>query len=107
MFNVRGAFDGESDSHVMQLVDVVTMVQFESEQKMVQVNQCLLDTDNTNAEFLLQPHQLRDYGVIVNDVSRTHLGPGGELGKQSITVGETTYPLSFDGCLVIKLRTTS
>ena len=97
MFNVRGAFDGESDSHVMQLVDVVTMVQFESEQKMVQVNQCLLDTDKTNAEFLLQPHQLRDYGVIVNDVSRTHLGPGGELGKQSITVGETTYPLSFDG----------
>ena len=56
MFSVRGAFDGDSKAHIMQLVDVVTWVQFENKRIMIKVNQCLLDTDGESIEFLLQPH---------------------------------------------------
>ena len=36
------------------------------------MNQCLLDSTAGQTESLLQPHQARAYGVIVNDVAKTH-----------------------------------
>lgn len=97
MYSVRGAFDSDSKARIMRIVDVATWVQFDDEKVMMRVNQCLLDTDEESDEFLLQPHQLRDHGVVVDDVSTKHLGPNGEYGKQSIVAGNVTYPLKFDG----------
>ena len=48
-------------------------------------------------KFLLQPHQLRDNRIIVNDASRAHLDSNGGQGKHSIIVEGVLYALSFDG----------
>ena len=37
------------------------------------INQALLDLNPANLESLLQPHQARAYGVVVNDVASRHL----------------------------------
>ena len=39
---------------------------------LIELNQCLLDLSN-QSESLLQPHQARAYGVIVNEVAKRHL----------------------------------
>ena len=51
-----------------------TLVILEDEQKVIlKLNQCLCNSDPHATEALLQPHQVRHHGVIVDDVSRKHI----------------------------------
>lgn len=61
------------------------------------VNQCLVDTDPNQTETLLQPHQLRAHGVLLDDVPPCHLRIDGTPGTLRLKVGETEVPLYFDG----------
>ena len=60
-------------------------------------NQCLCDSDPHAIEALLQPHQVRHHGVVVDDVSRRHSSITGDLGTQCMKINEKTLPLMFDG----------
>ena len=57
----------------------------------------LLDLDVEKHESLLQPHQDRVFGIVVDDVSRRHIGKDDKSGGQCICVGTDTLPLHFDG----------
>ena len=61
------------------------------------INQALLDNDPTQIEALLQPHQVRAFGVIVDNLASRRLNPSGSPGTQCIKVGDRTSPMSFDG----------
>ena len=62
------------------------------------ISQALLDLNPASFESLLQPHQARAYGVVVNDVSGRHLATDKNKGCQNLVVGEKSLPLYFDGC---------
>ena len=61
------------------------------------INNCLLDISTTQVESLLQPHQARAFGVVVNDVAQRHPAMDGKQGSQCISIGADTLPLHFDG----------
>ena len=92
----------------LELVDdAYTLATLEDSRKVVfKINQCLCDTDPLATEALLQPHQVRHHGVIIDDVSRKHLSITGEPGTQCMKINEHTLPFMFDGykiyCLISK-----
>ena len=57
----------------------------------------MLDTDPSQIEALLQPHQTRAFGVIVDDYAMCHVAVNGEPGSQCIVIGEDKCYLRFDG----------
>ena len=63
----------------------------------IKINQALLSTDPNQSEALLQPHQARSFGVVVNDVAQRHTGSQGNPGEQNIIVDRDAIPLHFDG----------
>ena len=48
-----------------------------------QINQAFLDRDPLKTEALLQPHQMRAFGLVVDDCAHRHISkdgiPGGEM----------------------------
>ncbi len=46
---------------------------------------------------MLQPHQARAYGVVVNDVASRHTTTENKQGVQNLVVNEKSLPLNFDG----------
>ena len=65
---------------------------------LLKINQALLDQNPGQDEALLQPHQVRSFGIIVDDCAQRHIGPNLAPGGQVITVGDHNIPLYFDGC---------
>ena len=59
------------------------------------LNQCFLDRNPDQTESLLQPHQARAFGVIVDDCSSGHICADGLRGSQSITVGDKVFKMHF------------
>ena len=49
------------------------------------------------SESLLQPHQARAYGVVINDVAKRHLATEKTQGAQNLVVDGISLPLNFDG----------
>ena len=47
-------------------------------------------------EALIQPLQMRVFGVIVDDFAKTHLGPSNKPSGQCITMDGTQYGMHFD-----------
>ena len=83
----------------LELVDnAYTLATLEDEQKVIlKLNQCLCDSDPHATEALLQPHQVRHHGVIVDDVSRKHTSITGERGTQCMKIDDHKLPFMFDG----------
>ena len=50
------------------------------------INQVFLDRDLNQTEALLQPHQARDFGVIVDDCAKRHLTISWKPGTQCLQV---------------------
>ena len=48
-------------------------------------------------ESLLQPHQARAFGIVIDYIARRHPGKDGKPGGQCIHVGTDKLPLHFDG----------
>ena len=61
------------------------------------INQSLLFCDENCSESLLQPHQARCFGTVIDDCCKHHLSTDGKPGTQAIHVPGHKIPLLFDG----------
>ena len=98
MYNVGGALHSMSASNLELVNEAFTLCTLCDNSKIIiKLNQCFLDRDPLQTEALLQPHQARAFGVIVDDCASCHLAPNNSPGGQCITVGDTSYKMNFDG----------
>ena len=98
LYNVGGALHGMQASSLELDNEAYTLITLPDSTKIiVELNQCFLDRDPLQTEALLQPHQARAFGVIVDDCASCHLGSDGQPGGQCITVDDISYPMHFDG----------
>ena len=98
LFNVGGALHGMRSSSLELVNEAYTIVTLpDSTRIILELNQCFLDRDPLQTEALLQPHQVRAFGVVVDDCSSAHLGQDGLAGGQCLTIGGVSYPMHFDG----------
>lgn len=63
----------------------------------LQISQELVNTCPSQGESLLQPHQNRAQGVLINDCPTQHKMINNINGTQCIQVVDTILPLHFDG----------
>ena len=99
-YGIHGALENMKSSEQLEVVNrCVTCCTLANtkEKVLLELNQCLLDRSNSQLESLLQPHQARAYGVIVNDVARRHVATENKQGAQNIIVEGKSLPLNFDG----------
>jgi len=61
------------------------------------INQAFCDTDPTQTEALLATHQVRDYGVSIDNCAKCHHRHDGTPGTQSLSTSEDTFEFYFDG----------
>ena len=76
------------NSKSLELVnEAFTLVTLLNETKVIfQINQAFLDRDPLQTEALLQPHQARSFGIVVDDCTRRHLSSTINLGGQCIVI---------------------
>ena len=98
-FHVNGALSGRMESDVaLEVVDAVSKITLSNGSVFIlQMNQSLLDTCPQQMESLLQPHQSRAHGVLIDDCPFHHKRIDGCHGTQSVQILDTTLPLDFDG----------
>ena len=54
--------------------DTYTLVTLPNNVKIIfKITQSFLDNDPTQTDALLQPHQVRAFGTVINDCTSTHL----------------------------------
>ena len=98
LYNVGGALHSMHSSQLELVSDAFTLVTLPDNSKVIfRINQCFLDRDPSQTEALLQPHQARAFGVIVDDCVSCHLGVDGNRGGQQLLVNDVSYPMHFDG----------
>ena len=97
-YDVGGALQNMRSSHLQLVNCAFTLVTLPDNSKVIfKLNQCFLDSDPSQSEALLQPHQARAFGVVVDDCSNRHLGKDGKPGGQCLSVHGVDYPMHFDG----------
>ena len=96
--NIGGALSTMSSSN-LEIVNAAFTIALLSDgtKILLKINQALLDTNSGHNEALLQPHQVRSFGIIVDDCAQRHMGPNSTSGGQVITIGGDNIPLYFDG----------
>ena len=73
-FNVGGTLNNTISTKIELANDACTLVTLTRNDKLIfKTNQVFLDNDPTQTEALLQPHQVRVFGVIVDDCASRHL----------------------------------
>ena len=78
--------------------DAYTLVHLKDGTKVVfKINQAFCDTDSTQTEALLATHQVRDFGVSIDNCAKCHLRHDGTPGSQSISTPNGNYEFHFDG----------
>ena len=97
-FNVDGATFNMKFNHLELVNDYYTVVMLTSIKLVIlKINQCLLDKEPSQYESLLQPHQTRAFGCIVNNVAQRHPEMDGKQISQCICNDKDTLPLHFYG----------
>ena len=98
-YNVGGALESMTSSTLEVVNDAFTLAILPGldQNVILHLNQGLLDTGRRQCETLFQPHQLRAFGVIVDDCPSRHLSVTGQPGTQCLKVDGRTIPLYFDG----------
>ena len=92
--NVGGALNSMKSTKLELVRDPHTLVILPSNVKVIfKINQEFLDDDPTQTEALFQPHQVRSFGVIVDDCASRHLIKLVSPGTQCIKVGDKTLPM--------------
>ena len=70
-YNVDGALLDIHASNLQLVSDCFTIAVLPSNKLVIlKLNNCLLDKNDTQTESLLQPHQARAFGVVINDVAK-------------------------------------
>ena len=98
-FDVGGATNEMRTTVPLELVnDAYTLVHLKDGTKVVfKINQAFCDTDSTQTEALLATHQVRDFGVSIDNCAKCHLRHDGTPGSQSISTPNGNYEFHFDG----------
>ena len=97
-YNVGGALQGMNSSDLEIVSDAFTLCTLPDDTKVLfQFNQCLLDTDPLQTETLLQPHQARAHGVLVDDCTKQHPSITGQPATQCIQIGSDKFEMYFYG----------
>ena len=97
-YNLQGALEGMTRSQSLQLANhCFTKIVCKDREFIRVVNQCLVDPNPQQIETLLQPHQLRASGILLDDIPPCHLRIDNKPGTLCLKAGETTVPLYFDG----------
>ena len=87
-----------SSSNLELVSEAFTLVTIDEIKKYIfKTNQAFVDRDPTQSESLIQPHQMRAFGVIVDDCAKSHLGPTNLPGGQCISIENKRYGMHFDG----------
>ena len=98
LFNVGGALHNMKSSQLELVSDAFTLVTLPDNLRIIfKINQCFLNRDPSQSEVLLQPHQARAFGVLVDDCASCHTGVNGERGGQRLVINDISYPMHFDG----------
>ena len=97
-YSVGGALCTMHSSKLELVNDAYTLTTLPDNSKCIlKINQAFLDTDPSQSEALLQPHQARAFGTIVDDCAHRHRGRDGSSGGQCLIVDDKKLDLSFDG----------
>ena len=97
-YYLNGATQGMKSDTAHEVVNGATLATFKDGSKRIMViNQALYDTHPNQVEALLQPHQARAHGCIVDDCSMYHLKDAGKAGEQCIKTPNDKLNLHFDG----------
>ena len=97
-FYVNGAMQGMQSENAYEVVNGATLATFKDGSKRILIiNQALYDPHPRQIEALLQPHQSRAHGCIVDDCSKHHLKANNKRGTQSINTPDDKLDLHFDG----------
>ena len=82
-FSVNGAQNKMGSIHLEIVSNAYTLVTLNNNKKFIfKINYLFLDRDPNQTEALLQPHQIRSFGVVVDDCASYHLGPSLKAGGQ-------------------------
>ena len=81
-YDVGGALCSMSSSNLELVDSAYTLVHLQFNKVIFRINQVLLDMDPLQIEALIQPHQTRALGVIVDDYAMYHVAANGEPGGQ-------------------------
>ena len=95
-YNVGGALDSMSCSNLELVNSAYTLVTLPTCKVIFRINQALLDQDPHQTEALIQPHQARAFGVMIDDCARCHVAANGKPGGQCIIIDNDKLPLHFD-----------
>lgn len=96
--NISGALSSMSSSNLEAVNDAFALAILGNGKRIIlKINQALLDLNIDQTEALLQPHQVRSFGVVVDDCAARHISTNGGQGSQAIVSGNTNIPLLFDG----------
>ena len=72
---------------------------FQKKRKVIlQINQAFLDRDTLQTEALIQPHQIRAFGLVVDNCAHIYMGKEIKPGGQCIEVRNAKHPMHFDSC---------
>ena len=98
-FQINGVMSGMKSEEALQVVDAAVLITnpYNNNKFIGIVNQALLLCDENCTESLLQPHQARCFGTVIDDCCKHHYSTGGKPGTQSIQVPGHVIPLLFDG----------
>ena len=73
-YNVGGALHAMNSKSLELVNTAFTLVTLPDNTKVIfQINQAFLDRDPLQTEALLQPHQARSFGIIVDDCAERHV----------------------------------
>ena len=89
-FTVDGVLPEMKGKHPLEVANncITTCILPNKNRVLLVINQALLDLNSANFESLLQPHQARAFGVVVNDVASRHLATEKKQGSQNLVVDE-------------------
>ena len=79
-------------SNAFTLVTIDEYIKF-----IIKTNQVFLGRDPTQSESLVQSHQIRAFKVILDDCTKSRLGPTNLPSGQCISVENKRYGMHFDG----------
>ena len=97
-YNVGGAISTMKSTNLELVNEAFTLVSMPDGGKIIfKINQAFLDKNPQQSEALLQPHQARAFGVIVNDCASRYLAPSSNPGGQYKTVNKSNYGIHVDG----------
>ena len=96
-FTVGGALNSMGSTNLELVSTVYTLVTLENNTKVIfKINQAFLDGDPDQTEALFQPHQMRSFGIGVDDCTKRHMIPSDKIGGQCIKINDQEFGMNVN-----------